>query len=181
MGFRRNGHSIKWSPRCYLARHSSFHSTEDSQSPCRGVFWAKLTTGAGRASAFDLSSLLTHTLGTRKWTRKAVVFLGTVEPSERACGAVGSALPWHGRGRGFESLQVHQFSKGFLPARRSRAVKSMAPFLSSTGPRSCKPVVQPSKDRSSYSSIQQAVQRPDNHLNKAGRGFVARVGRGHHV
>src|SRR5450755_472050 len=25
-----------------------------------------------------------------------------------ACGAVGSALPWHGRGQGFESLQVHQ-------------------------------------------------------------------------
>ena len=24
-----------------------------------------------------------------------------------ACGAVGSALPWHGRGRGFESPQVH--------------------------------------------------------------------------
>ena len=28
-----------------------------------------------------------------------------------ACGAVGSALPWHGRGRGFESLQVHQTSR----------------------------------------------------------------------
>src|SRR5580658_5457357 len=28
-----------------------------------------------------------------------------------ACGAVGSALPWHGRGQGFESLQVHQFSQ----------------------------------------------------------------------
>ena len=27
-----------------------------------------------------------------------------------ACGAVGSALPWHGRGQGFESLQVHQFN-----------------------------------------------------------------------
>src|ERR1044071_33460 len=27
---------------------------------------------------------------------------------ERACGAVGSALPWHGRGREFESHQVHQ-------------------------------------------------------------------------
>src|SRR5436309_2734801 len=26
----------------------------------------------------------------------------------RACGAVGSALPWHGRGREFESHQVHQ-------------------------------------------------------------------------
>src|SRR5437899_5916904 len=25
----------------------------------------------------------------------------------RACGAVGSALPWHGRGREFESHQVH--------------------------------------------------------------------------
>src|SRR6185503_10927033 len=31
-----------------------------------------------------------------------------VRPSVWACGAVGSALPWHGRGQGFESLQVHQ-------------------------------------------------------------------------
>ena len=28
--------------------------------------------------------------------------------SSGACGAVGSALPWHGRGREFESHQVHQ-------------------------------------------------------------------------
>src|SRR5271167_4033796 len=35
-----------------------------------------------------------------------------------ACGAVGSALPWHGRGQGFESLQVHQipFQSAFLRA-----------------------------------------------------------------
>jgi len=26
-----------------------------------------------------------------------------------ACGAVGSALPWHGRGRRFEPVQVHQY------------------------------------------------------------------------
>src|SRR5579871_1728209 len=32
--------------------------------------------------------------------------------SERACGAVGSALPWHGRGRRFEPDQVHQFPSG---------------------------------------------------------------------
>src|SRR5207302_6387067 len=31
-----------------------------------------------------------------------------VKSTERACGAVGSALPWHGRGREFESHQVHQ-------------------------------------------------------------------------
>src|SRR5579871_2947476 len=31
-----------------------------------------------------------------------------VKASSWACGAVGSALPWHGRGREFESLQVHQ-------------------------------------------------------------------------
>src|SRR5580698_509724 len=36
---------------------------------------------------------------------------GTIQFSRVwACGAVGSALPWHGRGQGFESLQVHQFS-----------------------------------------------------------------------
>src|ERR1700741_100015 len=33
-----------------------------------------------------------------------------VKSAERACGAVGSALPWHGRGREFESHQVHQLS-----------------------------------------------------------------------
>ena len=29
-------------------------------------------------------------------------------PARWACGAVGSALPWHGRGRRFEPVQVHQ-------------------------------------------------------------------------
>src|ERR1700730_17222542 len=28
-----------------------------------------------------------------------------------ACGAAGSALPWHGRGRRFDPDQVHQFSQ----------------------------------------------------------------------
>src|ERR1700712_4930721 len=48
-----------------------------------------------------------------------------------ACGAVGSALPWHGRGQGFESLQVHQkpvFEK-YSPvsaAARKIAEKSLA-------------------------------------------------------
>src|SRR4051812_2889965 len=37
-----------------------------------------------------------------------MVFSGRKTPAEWACGAVGSALPWHGRGQGFESLQVHQ-------------------------------------------------------------------------
>src|ERR1019366_2993539 len=32
-----------------------------------------------------------------------------------ACGAVGSALPWHGRGREFESHQVHHnFSNTYI-------------------------------------------------------------------
>src|SRR5437016_1720890 len=31
-----------------------------------------------------------------------------------ACGAVGSALPWHGRGREFESHQVHQQNASHL-------------------------------------------------------------------
>src|SRR6185312_14989409 len=30
-------------------------------------------------------------------------------PYEWACGAAGSALPWHGRGRRFDPDQVHQF------------------------------------------------------------------------
>src|SRR5208283_1969024 len=31
-----------------------------------------------------------------------------------ACGAAGSALPWHGRGRRFDPDQVHQFPQHFL-------------------------------------------------------------------
>jgi hypothetical protein len=38
----------------------------------------------------------------------AVIFSGRNSSPLWACGAVGSALPWHGRGQGFESLQVHQ-------------------------------------------------------------------------
>src|SRR6266496_5726265 len=30
-------------------------------------------------------------------------------PPKWACGAAGSALPWHGRGRRFDPDQVHQF------------------------------------------------------------------------
>src|SRR5437588_4933478 len=43
--------------------------------------------------------------------RESVVLLvlGYSMDSEWACGAVGSALPWHGRGRRFEPDQVHQF------------------------------------------------------------------------
>src|ERR1700730_15970186 len=33
-----------------------------------------------------------------------------------ACGAVGSALPWHGRGREFEPPQVHQSLSYWKPA-----------------------------------------------------------------
>ena len=44
---------------------------------------------AGKRSCYSISSCSKHTL-------------------RRACGAVGSALPWHGRGREFESHQVHQ-------------------------------------------------------------------------
>ena len=40
-----------------------------------------------------------------------------IERDPWACGAVGSALPWHGRGRGFESLQVHQTFQRFADTR----------------------------------------------------------------
>jgi hypothetical protein len=33
---------------------------------------------------------------------------------EWACGAAGSALPWHGRGRRFDPDQVHQFFNNHL-------------------------------------------------------------------
>src|SRR3974390_1803402 len=41
--------------------------------------------------------------------------------SERACGAAGSALPWHGRGRRFDPDQVHQFSQRFCSHRPFRS------------------------------------------------------------
>src|SRR5690242_11037989 len=36
-----------------------------------------------------------------------------VSPNKWACGAAGSALPWHGRGRRFDPDQVHQFPSQF--------------------------------------------------------------------
>jgi hypothetical protein len=41
-------------------------------------------------------------------TRGMFVKCAIVNRRKWACGAVGSALPWHGRGREFESHQVHQ-------------------------------------------------------------------------
>src|ERR1700728_1904956 len=47
-----------------------------------------------------------------------------------ACGAVGSALPWHGRGRRFEPDQVHQI----LPATQKEAGQtSLAPIINAQG------------------------------------------------
>src|SRR6516164_1746155 len=40
----------------------------------------------------------------------------------RACGAVGSALPWHGRGREFESHQVHQIPQRLTKTERAKCV-----------------------------------------------------------
>ena len=45
-----------------------------------------------------------------------------------ACGAVGSALPWHGRGQGFESLQVHHHSKAVIRFRANLAVPDACPI-----------------------------------------------------
>src|ERR1700737_3963806 len=49
-----------------------------------------------------------------------------VKSPERACGAVGSALPWHGRGREFESHQVHQNVSNTYrpPGRQERSHRS---------------------------------------------------------
>ena len=50
-----------------------------------------------------------------------VIFSGR-NSSLWACGAVGSALPWHGRGQGFESLQVHQFTPRDTKIRKRRGL-----------------------------------------------------------
>ena|SRR5208283_299586 len=39
---------------------------------------------------------------------KSDVYSGGVSSPKWACGAAGSALPWHGRGRRFDPDQVHQ-------------------------------------------------------------------------
>ncbi len=44
---------------------------------------------------------------------------GHSHSGERGCGAVGSALPWHGRGQGFESPQLHR-TKDRPPGRFAR-------------------------------------------------------------
>jgi hypothetical protein len=56
-----------------------------------------------------------------------------------ACGAVGSALPWHGRGQGFESLQVHQYFSLFINANR----QDFRDLISS----SAEPAMEESNDR----------------------------------
>src|ERR1700730_19433415 len=40
-----------------------------------------------------------------------------------ACGAVGSALPWHGRGRRFEPDQVHQYLQQFTKSSTEIAIR----------------------------------------------------------
>jgi hypothetical protein len=39
---------------------------------------------------------------------EAIAKVVVVSPNKWACGAAGSALPWHGRGRRFDPDQVHQ-------------------------------------------------------------------------
>src|SRR5580692_11311094 len=49
--------------------------------------------------------------------------IGELHPcSKWACGAAGSALPWHGRGHRFDPDQVHQ-------SQLNRSVKTLAPRL----------------------------------------------------
>src|SRR5207302_2319662 len=38
----------------------------------------------------------------------------------RGCSSVGRALPWHGRGQGFDSPQLHHKTAGHWPWRKSR-------------------------------------------------------------
>src|SRR5208283_5875959 len=70
---------------------------------------------------------------------KSDVYSGGVSSPKWACGAAGSALPWHGRGRRFDPDQVHQISQR-LPvemthpldgrdARRSTYVSGVLFFL----------------------------------------------------
>jgi hypothetical protein len=43
-----------------------------------------------------------------------------------ACGAAGSALPWHGRGRRFDPDQVHQFSQRFESTQKTFCLLALA-------------------------------------------------------
>ena len=59
------------------------------------------------------------------------------------CGAVGSALPWHGRGQGFEPPQLHQIHAATLPCEApaqpgqsayNRTCPTTAPAATSSSP-----------------------------------------------
>jgi hypothetical protein len=54
---------------------------------------------------------------------------GRVPPKEWACGAAGSALPWHGRGHRFDPDQVHHnFMQGSPEESRNRRKLPVSAF-----------------------------------------------------
>ena len=52
-------------------------------------------------------------------TNQSASMTMSISLSTWACGAVGSALPWHGRGRRFDPDQVHQIRSSFMDRKRN--------------------------------------------------------------
>src|SRR5690242_8629193 len=88
---------------CGLSTANSLWRGRRSNHSARDTVWAR--------SRNQLTAL---TIYARSARMNEVVRNGqlvALSPHKWACGAAGSALPWHGRGRRFDPDQVHQISQ----------------------------------------------------------------------
>src|ERR1039458_8834205 len=91
-------------------------------------------------------------------------FRASAFPQEWACGAAGSALPWHGRGRRFDPGQVHQ-----LPSLNSRldlnldfvghSLPDLIDFLSRHGNAAVRLVFQSMRGADSAKTVRQSMDK----------------------
>ena len=81
-----------------VAEPSDCPTGDPAPSPCR---WDRTESPPNAAQAAQ------HAVASLRESKQGVCYIDD-DKAARACGAVGSALPWHGRGREFESHQVHQ-------------------------------------------------------------------------
>src|ERR1700722_8560195 len=76
-------------------------------------------------------------------------------PKQWACGAAGSALPWHGRGRRFDPDQVHHFQHPICPPQNAPICTSTR-NLQALAVKGC----QFSRSTNHLNNLRGAAQRP---------------------
>lgn len=96
--------------KCAVHRAWGFKSPGGHGGACGNPYSARAA-DVGSGDRVALSLLL----------EEAVVVVG--DPHAWACGAVGSALPWHGRGRGIEAPQVHHREQETPPREAGRVAR----------------------------------------------------------